>query len=132
MTYWTTIVQLTSAGLPTSRQRKHRDEVHGYERDQLFVGVVTNFHNEIGVTYEWYLNDTLFLRASLHTLIRINEPGTYFCQVLYGDLPLTSNKVEVKEQKIQKQSAEGPSNIPSTSRRSLLTEDQKCERYRMV
>ena len=44
------------------------DEVYGYEGNQLFLAVVTNFHNEIGVTYEWSLDGNTVLYVVLFML----------------------------------------------------------------
>ena len=38
----------------------HRpDIINGYEDNTLIIGAIGNFHNEIGVVYSWYLNDSL-------------------------------------------------------------------------
>ena len=83
-------IYLTSKETPTHPAILHRpDRIHSYEDDQLFWGFVTNFHNEIGATYQWHLNDTVILTGASHALIRIKEPVTHFCQVFSDDLPLT-------------------------------------------
>ena len=38
------------------------DEINGYDSENnLLIGIVTNFHNEIGVTYTWYKNEHVYL-----------------------------------------------------------------------
>ena len=74
------------------------DEVYGYEGNQLFLAVVTNFHNEIGETYEWSLDGNTVLRG-------VTNPGTYFCKVLYGDMVLLSNCVVVKAKRAPEMSS---------------------------
>ncbi|KAL9965542.1 hypothetical protein ACROYT_G029356 [Oculina patagonica] len=107
------------------------DELHGYAGNELFIGVLTNFHNEIGVSYEWYLNDNVILRGATHALIKINASGTYYCRVFYGSLPLVSTKVEIREKKLLQLSGgvKRSSEVLSTSP-SLSAEHEKCVRYR--
>ena len=72
------------------------NELHGYDLDNnLFVAVVTNFHNEVGVNYTWFMNDEVCADGSSHCVIRITSPGLYHCEIDYGDIKLTSNSVQV-------------------------------------
>ena len=58
-------IHLTSKETPTDPAILHRpDRIHSYKDDQLFGGFVTNFHNEIGATYQWHLNDTVILTGA--------------------------------------------------------------------
>ena len=72
------------------------DLVYGCEGKELFLAVVTNFHNEIGVMYEWSHDDTTVLRGAFHALIKVSNPGKYSCKVWYGDQQLSSNCVVVQ------------------------------------
>lgn len=91
------------------------DQVHGYEGNELFLGVVTNFHNEIGVMYEWSHDDTTVLRGAFHALIKVSNPGTYCCKIWYGDRLLSSNCVVVQA----KRDPEMPSSVSSSKAEKL-------------
>ena len=76
------------------------NELHGYDSDNtLFLAVVTNFHNAIGVTYTWFVNDDVCANGSSHCVIRVTSPGIYRCEIQYGDIKLSTNAVEVFKQK---------------------------------
>lgn len=86
------------------------DVVYGYEGNELFLAVVTNFHNEIGVMYEWSHDDTTVLRGAFHALMKVSNPGTYSCKIWYGDHMLSSNCVVVHA----KRDPEMPSSVSSS------------------
>ena len=74
------------------------DEINGYDsHSNLLIGIVTNFHNEIGVTYTWYKDEDVYLCGTLHPVIRVNSAGVYHCKIQYGDKVLNSSSVEVLE-----------------------------------
>lgn len=72
------------------------DKLYGHDSDgNLYLAVVTNFHNEIGVRYTWFVNDNAYINGSSHCVIRVTSPGVYRCEIQYGDVKLTTNSVEV-------------------------------------
>ena len=74
------------------------DELHGYDSDNnLIIAVVTNFHNEIGIIYTWFVNGEVYACGTSHSVIRVTSPGIYHCAIQYGDVQLTSNSVEVSK-----------------------------------
>ena len=74
------------------------DEINGYDSDSnLLIGIVTNFHNEIGVTCTWYKNEDVYLSGTLHPVIKVNSAGIYHCKIQYGEKVLNSSAVKVLE-----------------------------------
>ena len=74
------------------------DEINGYDSENnLFIGIVTNFHNEIGVTYTWYKNEDVYLCGATHPVIRVNSAGMYHCKIQYGDKVLNLSAVKILE-----------------------------------
>ena len=63
------------------------------------------------------LDGNTVLRGAFHALLRVTNPGTYFCKVLYGDKGLPSNCVVVKAKRALKMSS-GVSSLKA----------EKCER----
>lgn len=72
------------------------DKIYGNDSDNnLLIGIVTNFHNEIGVTYTWYKNEDVYLSGPLHPVIKVNSASVYRCKIQYGDKILNSSTVKV-------------------------------------
>ena len=58
-------------------------ELHGYDSDNnLIIAVVTNFHNEIGITYTLFVNGEVYACGTSHCVIRVTSPGIYHCEIL--------------------------------------------------
>jgi hypothetical protein len=74
------------------------DKIYGCDADNnLLIGIVANFHSEIGVTYIWYKNEDVYLSGPFHPVIKVNSTGVYHCKINYGDKVITSSSVKVLE-----------------------------------
>ncbi|KAK3731615.1 hypothetical protein QZH41_015868, partial [Actinostola sp. cb2023] len=71
------------------------DVINGYNGDNLIIGVIANFHNELGVMYSWYKDEQLMCNGNNQCLIKVLEIGTYVAQVLYGEESFRSEPVKV-------------------------------------
>lgn len=71
------------------------DVIHGHEQEVLFLGVVTSVHNKDGLSYHWFFNDTPLCNGPQRCMIKVIEPGSYFCKVVYNEIELLSSTVTV-------------------------------------
>ena len=69
--------------------------INGFEDEQLFLGVITNVHNKLGLVYSWFHNGQVKVNGHNYCLINIKEPGTYCCKVFYEELEMESETVNV-------------------------------------
>ena len=67
------------------------DELYGHDSDNnLLIAVVTNFHNEVGVVYTWFVNNYVYTCGTSHSVIKVTFPGIYRCEIQYGEVKLTT------------------------------------------
>ena len=71
------------------------DVINGQEDENLFLGVVTNVHNKPSLNYRWFHNGNPFCSGIHRSLIKVSEPGKYYCKVKYGKYELQSSEVDV-------------------------------------
>ena len=71
------------------------DEINGYEGESLFIGVLTNVHNELAIMYTWFRNGSVVSKGHNQCLIKIQSAGTYHCTVLWGEELMTSSSAVV-------------------------------------
>ena len=77
------------------------DELYGHDSDNnLLIAVVTNFHNEVGVVYKWFVNNDVYTCGTSHSVIKVTFPGIYRCEIQYGEVKLTTESVEVFKRSI--------------------------------
>ncbi|XP_031558977.1 uncharacterized protein LOC116295333 [Actinia tenebrosa] len=71
--------------------------INGHEHDSgiLFLGVVISVHNKIGLSYQWFFNGQPLCSGPHRCLIKVTEPGSYFCKVFYKEIMLQSATVTV-------------------------------------
>ena len=71
------------------------DVINGQEDENLFLGVVTNVHNKPSLNYQWFHNGNPLCSGIHRSLIKVSEPGKYYCKVKYGKNELQSSEVDV-------------------------------------
>lgn len=74
--------------------------INGYNENHLLIGVIVNFHNELGVMYSWFKDNQKICNGHNLCLIEVSEAGTYFAQVQYGDELLSTEQVIIVMQDI--------------------------------
>ena len=74
-------------------------ELYGHDNN-LLIAVVTNFHNEVGVVYTWFVNNDVYICGSSHSAIKVTFPRIYRCEFQYGEVKLTTESVEVFKRSI--------------------------------
>lgn len=119
------------------------DTINGYHGDNLIIGVITNFHNELGVMYTWYKDEHPICNGHNQCIIKVEEVGTYTALVEYGDKVCRSEPVTVvlegmPTETLQSSTLEvtttsaGPSFEPMDVRQRYVKENREASRYVII
>ena len=71
------------------------DLINGYQGDDFFLGVITNVHNKHGIMYTWFHNGNSIHDGYFLSLLRVDEPGTYYCKISCNRIELVSSSVNI-------------------------------------
>ena len=94
----TILYSLPNADMPTGSDPLiiyGPDLINGYQGDDFFLGVITNAHNKHGIMYTWFHNGNSIHNGYFLSLLRVDEPGTYYCKLSCNRIELVSSSVNI-------------------------------------
>ena len=71
------------------------DLINGYQYDDFFLGVITNVHGKQGTMYTWFHNGNPIHFGEFLSMLRVDEPGIYYCKLSYNGIELVSSSVNI-------------------------------------